>query len=411
VQTGVFPERKSTSFSTDGYTFASDERLLLEIDVPVLGALGWDGAFSTSNIIIPGITTGGATNTPTNTPSVTPTPSPTPDNSPTSTNTPSGTSETYWFYDDTTPSQYMMYTSQPNGSKVSSTSKVDFYSTGFDSGQQLNAGTATVYLYGLGGFGNCDVSLTLKAGSTTVGSGTITIPQSGGIASTSFSVDSYSFAADEKLTLSTGNLCFGASIAWDGTRNDSRLVVPGISSGGATDTPTATSTDTPTPSATNTPTPTATNTATPTQTPTPYSEVSAQDITFPNTILNGSDLILYDTDSSAWQVSSTYLSGTSWSVNINATDFSADAHSITVGNFEVRLLDSNITIVEGSDKPISQITSYTPLSLTDQQLLGYSGSDGQGVFNFTPDFALNVAAETYAGTYTSTVEVTFVVGP
>jgi hypothetical protein len=177
-----------------------------------------------------------ATNTPTPSDTPTPTATATPTATPTATATVGG-GATYWFYDDTTPLQYMMYTSQPSGSTVSTTTEtsVTFYSDIFSAGQQLQSGTSTVYIYGIGGFGDDEVTLTLVAGSTTVGTGTVIIPQTGGNVSESFATAEYTFAAGERLSLQISDIAFGCSISWDGTHNDSRVTIPEVFSGPVVD--------------------------------------------------------------------------------------------------------------------------------------------------------------------------------
>ena len=156
------------------------------------------------------------------------------------------------------------------------------------------------------------------------------------------------------------------------------------------------------------PTPTPTATPTPTPTATPFGEVITSGVSFPSTALDGTNQLITGS-TSPWQVQSTYPQGTSWHVNLHASDFSDGSHAIIVSNFEARLLDSNIS---GTDKPISQMpTTFTPLDTMDQQLLAYSGSNGKDTFTFTPDFRLNVPASAYAGSYGSTITATFILGP
>ncbi|MCJ7823492.1 MAG: hypothetical protein MUP44_01185 [Anaerolineales bacterium] len=141
-----------------------------------------------------------------------------------------------------------------------------------------------------------------------------------------------------------------------------------------------------------------------------FSSVTDQDITFTNITLNG--LVQTLTGSTnPWQVESTAPAGTAWSVAISASDFNDGSHAICMNSLEVRLLDANIVILTGSDKPSSQMTSFTPLSGSGQTLLGYSGSDGVGIFEFTPEFQLHLPAETYTGSYSATVTVTYILGP
>jgi len=175
-------------------------------------------------------------------------------------------------------------------------------------------------------------------------------------------------------------------------------------------TATATATATATPTATSTATATPTASATPTETSTPFGNVESENITFPETPLNGADQVL-NGSSSPWTVASSYNPGTSWYVNIAASDFTDGSHTLNANRLNVRLENADITIISGTDKPGSQMTDFTPLANTDQVLLAYNGSDGKGTFSFTLGFRLLVEADDYAGNYSSTVTTTFIVGP
>lgn len=144
--------------------------------------------------------------------------------------------------------------------------------------------------------------------------------------------------------------------------------------------------------------------------PTPFGDVTSQDISFPNITLNGLDQA-QNGSTTAWTVESTYPAGTGWHVTIQGADYSDGSHSIDIGNMSARLLDSNIVVISGSAPPSSTMTSYTPLSTTAQTMLQAEGDAGVGVYEFTPDFRLAVPAEAYAGSYTATITATFVVGP
>ncbi len=141
---------------------------------------------------------------------------------------------TFWFYDDTIPLTYMMYQSQPNGSSTSSGSDITFYSDTFQAEQSLESGTATVYLYATNRDRgrNRTIGLTLRAGSTVIGNGSITVPRrtySPQLFPTSFSTSTYDFAEGERLSLEV-DLPFSSpvDVYWDGTYNDSRLVTATI---------------------------------------------------------------------------------------------------------------------------------------------------------------------------------------
>lgn len=139
--------------------------------------------------------------------------------------------------------------------------------------------------------------------------------------------------------------------------------------------------------------------------------VTAQDINFSGT-LSGADQTLYDSDSTTWEAEDATGSGSGWHITIASTDFTSGVDSIAVSNFKVRLLDANITIASGNTKPTSSITDYTALSTTAATLMSAAADTGMGVYNFVPDFSLDIAADTVAHSdYTATVTVIIISGP
>ena len=142
-------------------------------------------------------------------------------------------SNTFWWYDDTTPLTYMMYQTQPSDSSTSATdTTVSFYSDVWPDTWQINAGTSTVYFY-VSTTGTKGVDFTLYAGSgaswTSLGSGGWSGNQGStpGLVSTSFSTNNYTFSTGECLRLDV-QIQKAATVYWDGSYNDSRLVIPGI---------------------------------------------------------------------------------------------------------------------------------------------------------------------------------------
>lgn len=110
-------------------------------------------------------------------------------------------------------------------------------------------------------------------------------------------------------------------------------------------------------------------------------------------------------------MNSTYPAGTGWHITIQGTDFSDGSHTIGIGNMAARLLDANIVVLSGSGPPSSTMTAYTPLSAAAQTMLQATGTNGVGSYQFTPDFRLSVAAETYTGNYLAAITATFIIGP
>jgi hypothetical protein len=139
--------------------------------------------------------------------------------------------DTFWFYDDTTPMTYMMYRTQPSGTTTSAKNlDVSYYSATFPAGASLAIGTASVYLWADNTTGaSKTLNLALVAGSTQIGSGSITI---GGttaptLFSSSFSYSAYTFSNGERLRLNVGSWS-NITTYWDGAYNTSRLVVQNL---------------------------------------------------------------------------------------------------------------------------------------------------------------------------------------
>jgi hypothetical protein len=141
-------------------------------------------------------------------------------------------STTFWWYDDTTPLTYMMYQTQPSGNNTSATgASLSFYSDTWPAGFQVSSGTSTVHFYVLT-TGSKIVDFELFAGSTgdwtSLGTGSwsgkaSTITQ----VNTSFSTASFVFSTGERIRLDV-DVATGATVYWDGSYNNSRLITPTI---------------------------------------------------------------------------------------------------------------------------------------------------------------------------------------
>ncbi|MDP2949676.1 MAG: WxL domain-containing protein [Chloroflexota bacterium] len=133
-------------------------------------------------------------------------------------------------------------------------------------------------------------------------------------------------------------------------------------------------------------------------------------ITFPDVTLDGSTVVVTGS-TSAWRADGTGENG-GWNITVASTDFSNGAgKTIAVSNFQVRLLDTNIVVVSGNTKPASTQTTFATLSGTALKIASAAVSEGNGVYDLTPDFRLTVPAETYAGNYTATVTIVISAGP
>ena len=134
-------------------------------------------------------------------------------------------------------------------------------------------------------------------------------------------------------------------------------------------------------------------------------------ITFPEVTLDGSTQTVSGS-TSPWRAGGTgETSG--WNITVVSTDFSnAGDKTIAVANFQIRLLDSNIVVVSGDTSgPESTQITFATLSGAALKIASAAVSEGDGVYDLTPDFWLTVPAETYAGNYIATVTIIISAGP
>ena len=145
--------------------------------------------------------------------------------------------------------------------------------------------------------------------------------------------------------------------------------------------------------------------------------VTAADVTLSGITLNGSNQTsTSDSGSNSWSAQDLRGTGAGWNLTIVADDFSDGTHTIdteAVGSkFQIQLLDTNVAIVFGNTKPVSSVNTLTDIpNSTPLKFLSAGTDTGMGSYTLNPNFALQVPASTYAGTYTSTITVTAATGP
>ena len=133
-------------------------------------------------------------------------------------------------------------------------------------------------------------------------------------------------------------------------------------------------------------------------------------ISFSSVTLTGTDQTVSGS-TSAWRADASGETG-GWHLTVAAGDFSNGSETIAVSNFELRLLDANITVVSGDPTgPVSTQTSFVALSATPRTIASAADATGDGVYDLTPDTRLTLPAEIYTGSYSATVTVTVAVGP
>lgn len=139
--------------------------------------------------------------------------------------------------------------------------------------------------------------------------------------------------------------------------------------------------------------------------------ISSAAISFPSVTLNGADQTVSGS-TSAWRADATGEAG-GWKLTVASADFDNGAgKTIDVANFEIRLLDSNISLVSGDAAvPTSTQSSFTALSGSATKIASAAVGEGNGVYDLTPEFRLAVPAETYTGSYSATVTIAISSGP
>ncbi|MCH8094369.1 MAG: right-handed parallel beta-helix repeat-containing protein [Chloroflexi bacterium] len=367
----------------------------------------------------------GGTPTPTTTSTSTATPTESPTATPTATFTPSGPpapippaippANTYWFYDDTLPATYMMYTTLATGAYRSSSS-ASFYSPWFSSGQSLNAGTTSVNFYASNPSPLASVfTAEMRAGGTSLGSGTFALPANTYDAyffSASFATGSYNFADNDRLQVRF-SFAAPAEIYWDSSYNYSGAAVPSITTN---PTPTASPTASPTPSPSPTPSasPTPTNTALPTNTPTPtlisaavtVGNVSAAEgagltftVTLDNAVAGPFNVNVTLTDASATGGAAPLASPEDYNNVVAALNFAGttgETQQFTVNTLDDLVLEGTETfsvslnatdpLVTDTDTGIGTITDNDTAAITVNSI---SATEGSGLlFTVTLDNAV-----------------------
>ncbi len=126
--------------------------------------------------------------------------------------------------------------------------------------------------------------------------------------------------------------------------------------------------------------------------------------------LSGVDQTI-DTTPLDWVGTDATGTGAGWNVTVSSTDLTTVGGTITVDNLKLQLLDVNIVNVAGNAKPVSQVTSYQPLSGAALKILSAAATTGMGMYVFPPDFRLNVPAESVPGVYAAFMTVSVVSGP
>lgn len=142
-------------------------------------------------------------------------------------------------------------------------------------------------------------------------------------------------------------------------------------------------------------------------------------VTMSGITLDGTDqLSTSASGANSWSATDARGTGAGWNLTILATDFTGGDPLRTIdistatSEFKIQLLDANVTVTAGNTKPVSQVTTLTPIpEITALKFLSAASDTGMGTYGIAPNFELEVEASVYAETYTSTITVTAVTGP
>jgi hypothetical protein len=139
--------------------------------------------------------------------------------------------------------------------------------------------------------------------------------------------------------------------------------------------------------------------------------VTPADVSLSGVTLDGTDKTSTSAyTSNAWTAEDARGTGVGWNVTIEATDFSDGSHTIDISQADQKfqIQEANISVIAGNTAPTSSVATLTDIPTaggTPLKIVSAAVDAGMGEYNIPPNFSLMVPAETYAGSYTSTVTI------
>ncbi|MEW6283529.1 MAG: WxL domain-containing protein, partial [Candidatus Eremiobacterota bacterium] len=137
-------------------------------------------------------------------------------------------------------------------------------------------------------------------------------------------------------------------------------------------------------------------------------------VTFADVTLNGTDQSPACTGTPTLTLTDARGSGVGWNVTVSATNFISGPNSIAGSGFTFTGPGGTVTTLAGNAQPTQSVVAATALNPGGFKILSAAVNQGMGSYTYTPangQFALNVPASTFAGSYTSTMTFTIASGP
>lgn len=129
-------------------------------------------------------------------------------------------------------------------------------------------------------------------------------------------------------------------------------------------------------------------------------------IAFTTFKLDGTDQVDLEGTTGEWTAQDARGTGAGWYVTIVASTptSTVGSHEIDVDNFEMTI--PSVDTEAGNTAPTYLAFASAATLATQKNMLVAPAGTGMGTYTFTPEFTLDVPAETYAGAYVSTITVT-----
>lgn len=138
--------------------------------------------------------------------------------------------------------------------------------------------------------------------------------------------------------------------------------------------------------------------------------VTGGEVTFTGN-LTGSSTTLPSAGNPSVTITDATGTGAGWTLSASADPFTNTENAHTLPADALTMLASNVSAVAGSTAGLPATTQEVGLTGTPSVVLTADPDTGMGTFQIEPAFTLDIPANAYAGTYTSTVTFTLAATP